>query len=338
MLVHYVEDDENDAQYIRAIAQESGEIDITTSPTIEGIKSRIESHPVDCIMLDVNRPDSVSIDNDIQLVRRYTRAPIVFITGMEAEELRFPAALAGADAVIEKMSLNSSVLKQVFHNANARYFAKIQSPVFEKTPDNVLPNFNLKQLDVPLEYLETSLMALIEVLTDSRKTVSVGYVSHMFETVKAIREYSNSNLRDTSRVLLGDILARVENHAKDLALSREVSFAMESEYSIYSQIGSSILASIGLRHLFEGLVRCCSKGDKIWVTSEKNAEQSAIKIYLSRRVLDSSDVFWKSLTKSSTVGTDALSSLHLAAMLLNLRQQQISLDDNNGGQVLRLLL
>jgi len=111
MIGHYIEDDALDAFSLMGLINGEGNLAMTTSKSLDDFADWVTPSDVDFVLLDINRPDSRSLEKDVARIRESSSAPIIFITGDEAKYYRKQAILAGGQAVIEKDSLSVQSLQ-----------------------------------------------------------------------------------------------------------------------------------------------------------------------------------------------------------------------------------
>ena len=98
--------------------------------TKQRLHNAIDDHApeLDCVFLDVMRPDSFSLQDDMDTIRRISPAPVVFVTGGDANKLRGEAVESGADGLLEKKSLSPALMVQTASNAKLRSQIKAAQP------------------------------------------------------------------------------------------------------------------------------------------------------------------------------------------------------------------
>lgn len=336
MFIHYIEDDEIDILILKRIASSEPSIDLTVSDNVDGLAERIESHPVDIVLLDVHRPDSVSIEDDLARIRKISAAPVVLLTGAPTEELRVPAIRSGASAVVDKGAISKELLVQILANANAEYAAR--NALFDDEPEedgDLSPEY--RRLALPLKYVEAGLETLRDVIRGTSMAASAGFVSHLLETVRAVDAYATSDLSTATRTPVHQLLVRYQRHIEDLARSKGVELTMNMKPAWYFQVGSEPMARLGVQHLLEGVMRLCARPDTVEVDVEADESSAELKIFVSRPLAPNASMFF------GGDGFDALelgarSSLQLGVLLLSLRPQQIEVAPDGSRQRISIFL
>lgn len=88
----------------------------TTKQALE----RLEEDSFDCILLDLNLPDSIGPSSISEILDVYPRIPIVVLTGFASPVTIEEALKAGARQVISKNDLDSMALKEALQAALPR--------------------------------------------------------------------------------------------------------------------------------------------------------------------------------------------------------------------------
>ena len=328
MRIHYVEDNERDAKALSEMIGLDGGIQLAISERIDDFASLSGAAPTDFVLLDVRRPDAVSIKDDITRVRRLTDAPIVFVTGDNAETLRNEAMSGGAEAVIDKSDLNKNLLRQLMLNATHRH--RLASKVSEEKLSSKEIKASIDAMAGPFTYIELSLQTLLETMEDSGRTASADYVSHMLDTVRAIRAYSQDDLSKATRTPIHELLVETAERVSRTAKNRKIDLVMETETSWFTQVGSQPLASLGVQHLIAGLMRACEPGDRMSVRGERDEDGIALSIFMSRAVLSSANELFDLTKASPSLGLDSKASIQLALTLLSLTREQVDVHVHKG--------
>ncbi|MCI5045709.1 MAG: response regulator [Aquisalinus sp.] len=348
MLIHYVEDDELDAQIMKRLVARHLRSDVQVSKSIDDLATSLMEQPVDCVLLDVNRPDARSLDHDVREVRDHTDAPIIFITGSDTEQVRADAFRAGADYIINKNNLSPALLRDVFENIRAKLNVSLPPEIDagkdeisteeELQQPHLLANYNLEQLDAPLEYLRTSLDTLTEVMQDNGFYVSSGLLHQLTEVTDTISAFAKSDLTTSDKISLSAALDYIRPRLNAIADHKNIRLVMEAEDVAFSQIGPGTLAGLGLQHLFEGLLRAAQPSTSFVVYAGKYETGVQLVMHFSKQVLPGIETLFPKAPQSSVVGMDALALLRLGALLLYLRPEQISMQQDDGSQSITITL
>lgn len=334
MRIHYVEDNALDAKILTEMVGDERDIQLNISERIEDFQRLTEVDPTDFVLLDVRRPDAVSIEDDIQRVRAFTDAPIVFVTSDNAETMRQEAVTGGAEAVIDKMDLSSKLLKQII--ANSRWRQKISYPPGEGALKSPEIKSSVESLKGPFAYIELSLQTLLETMEDSGRANTAEYVSHLLETVRAIRAYSEDDLSQATRTPIHELLLDTAERVARTAKSRQVDLVFETESSWFTQIGSRPLAALGVQHLVAGLLRACESGDRMSIRSERDNDGIALNIFVSRAVLSSKAALFDLTKAAPSLGLDSKASLQLGLTLLSVPPEQVDVHIHKGNLFIKI--
>ncbi|MAK62577.1 MAG: hypothetical protein CMK09_16525 [Ponticaulis sp.] len=336
MRIHYVEDNERDAAMLTNMVGTDGDIQLNISERMEDFLKSSKNDKTDFVLLDVRRPDAVSIEDDIRRVRSYTDAPIVFVTSGNAEGVRREAFVGGAEAVIDKGDLNKNLLRQLFLNSSIRH--RMNQEVPEDRIQSREMKTSIETLTGPFAYVELSLQTLLEVMEDAGRTNTAEYVAHLLETVKAIRAYSQDDLSKSTRTPIHELLIETAERMSRTAKKRGVDLILETEASWFTQMGSQPLASLGIQHMIAGLLRACEKGDRMAVRSERDENGIALNIFVSRDIIPSKDALFDLTQAGPHLGPDSKASIQLALTVLAISPEQADVHIHKGNLFIKLLI
>ncbi|WP_306250604.1 response regulator [Parvularcula sp. IMCC14364] len=337
MHIHYIEDDELDASVLKRAAKTNDTLDVTVSKSLEDLSETLAARPADCILLDVLRPESVSIEDDIARVRQYTDAPIVFITGGNAGELRLHATRVGADAVIDKEDISPAVLKQIFYNISARHQATPQPVETAAAKGTETPEPG-KAPAVSLNYLTDGLSVLHEIMKDNGHNRTADFVQELLETSEAIRAYLTSDLSGTAEIALHTILRRMQSRARDIARNKKIRFSMECDNTWYAQAGDETLARLGFQHFVEGALRACPADSQLLFFAACHGEGVKLMLYFDRQILPDASIFFSDATPAGSIGQESHSSLRLGAAILGLKPENVQITTSGTDQMVTVIL
>lgn len=336
MRIHYVEDNELDAKILTEMVGSESDIQLNVSERIEDFQRLSKSGSTDFVLLDVRRPDAVSIEDDIKRVREFSDAPIVFVTSDNAENMREEAVFSGAEGVIDKTDLSSKLLKQIL--ANSKWRRKIAAPDIEGKLKSREIKSSVESLKGPFAYIELSLQTLLETMEDSGRANTAEYVSHLLETVRAIRAYSEDDLSQSTRTPIHELLVDTAERVSRTAKTRQVDLVFETETSWFTQIGSRPLATLGIQHLVAGILRACEKGDRVSIRSERHEDGIALNIFVSRAIISSRDALFDLTKAAPSLGLDSKASLQLGLTLLSVPKEQVDVHVHNHNLFIKLVV
>ncbi|MFC7291555.1 response regulator [Hirschia litorea] len=355
MIIQLVEDDAVYTEFVQLMFENAMNVSINASASVDQFKADIGDKHIDLLLVDVRRPDSVSIQDDVKELKALCSAPIVFMTNGDTARLRDQAFEAGAEAVIDKADLSEGLIRQIALNAKARgksggysHKGKDRRKGDRRSADrqagksieSVSLERNFAALRAPLAYLESGLSTLGEVMRETGKAGSSQFVDHMRETIQAISQYTQDDLTAQTGSSLHALIQQSLLRIQRLAQTRDINLRVDWEEAGFRHIGSDALVQLGVQHLLEGVLRCCVAKDGVWMQGEKADETGAsvIRVHMSRRVLPSSDILFPDAKPSLGVGLDALSSMQLGALLLMLSPKQVRLSTEERQQLLSVYL
>ncbi len=337
MLIYLAEDDPIFRQIFQNTLKSDDRFVVSLFSSLEELVHSDHQANPDLIVVDVMRPDSISMENDVERIKSKYDSPYVFVTSGEAEELRERAFGLGAEGVFDKSDLNVASLRQLVLNSKARRKHTVANRNGVRTEDSVKDWTALK---APLSYLESGLSTLSEVMQETGKVGSLEFVEHLRETLQAIKQYMQDDLSQESGGSLDLLIQQSVLRIQRLAQTRQINLRVDWESTGFRQMGSGALVQLGVQHLLEGVLRCCRASDGVWMQGEKGEipNSSIIRVHLSRRVLPSKEILFPDASAPDHIGLDALSSMQLGAMLLLLSEQQVKLSTESKQQLLSVYL
>ena len=349
MFIHYVEDNDLDARLMAAMTRTDRDITVSISHTLEELKDHIHDAKADCIVLDMMRPDSLSIEDDIRRIRELTEAPVLIVTSSDADMFRARALQAGADALIEKAMLSSDVLKQIFYNISSRTEPVKMEPVapppqapdvdgefFDEVAlgDALLPNFQIERLNQPLRFLQKTISDLLPQQSYENRLV-LGDVNDL---VDDLRTLAQSDMRETSRVSVLKTMKYLEHHLAVYAGCRGMKLRISVEDCHFVQMGPPELARSGINQLLTGLLSACDKGDLLLVRAEKATHGVLMQMTMSHDLLRDTDSLFDPDFEVSDEQLGALASVQAGMVMLGVGRAQCEVVRESGLTTLRLCL
>ena len=337
MNVHYVDDDDADLAIMLATAKKLPEVSLTTSRTLETLFDRIKASRVDCILLDINRPDTTSLEDDMDAIRQITYVPVILMTGGFANDYRIRATLAGADGVIEKSALSRELLDQVLKNARARVLAHSvhgSGGQPDEIPYDValpLPQW-LDQLHKALDKVEAS-------LDPSVADNGLSLVQEVREAVSTSRQELAKNPSVTACVPMRWALNAAIEDVAPRAIASGVELVLAETGGTFFPKGPRELGYMGFRFLLDGMVRTLEPGGRIQVSSQRADESGCtIDLHLNRHGLSSKEAFFQTHPGQDSCCPRTGLRLRLAALLLGMSRKKISVEASVEAQSLRVAL
>lgn len=250
MQVLYIDDNEIDARYLAMKARAYEDFVLTTSNSLTHVASTVLPDELDCLLIDINRPDAVSIEEDVAKVRNRSNVPIIFVTGGEANDFRSRAQLAGAEAVVDKRSLSVELVQQLAVNARGRGVLGKPASTREGAVDRFSPTESRLLL---LDYLDVCLWRRHrdQFATDIRRSI------------RAMRFLSGQDRHEGDGVELGTRLKAVSCELAALADRRMTHLSIEMNEDQFAAIGPSHCVEMGLICLIGGLIRAGPLGNAV---------------------------------------------------------------------------
>ena len=349
MFIHYVEDNDLDARLMAAMTRTDRDITVSISHTLEELKDHIHDAKADCIVLDMMRPDSLSIEDDIRRIRELTEAPVLIVTSSDADMFRARALQAGADALIEKTMLSSDVLKQIFYNISSRAEpAKIEPLAPAPEPESIdtdlfeepalgealLPNSQLERLNQPLRFLQKTISELLPKQSYENRLI----LGDVEDLVDDLRTLAQSDMRETSRVSVLRTMKYLEHHLAVYAGCRGLKLRISVEDCHFVQMGPPELARSGINQLLTGLLSACEKGDLLLVRAEKTTHGVLMQMTMSHGLLGDTDTLFDPDIEVGNDQLGALASVQAGIVMLGVGRAQCEVVHEAGLTTLRLYL
>lgn len=327
MFVHYVDDSPTDAMLLKRAVQAERDLNVRISNSLDELKTELLLESTDCILLDIMRPDAVSIEDDIRQVRLLTDAPVVFITGSVFDGLRQKAMKAGAYAVIDKAAMSSAVLKQILSNASCNQAmyrnsrSTEQADETEPEPDDFRPNWDIERIHLILREAQL----LLSAVQHKPETVSPVDIAFMEDMLDDLRTFALSDLTDVSFVSLAKCIQEVVPNLNDLIAAQKVHITLVLEQSGSSVMGSPLLAQAGLQRFLAGVIKACQPDDRIRITvSPQRAGMALLRIDVSRKLMDQPQLLFDHVVEPDDIPADAFCSMQAGLFILSVSEGQFS--------------
>ena len=336
MHLHYIEDDLSDAVLIQRLLEARGNVQVSISQSLADFIPATERARDTGVLVDIRRPDALSIEDDMAKLRARTPAPIVFITGGETEAVRERAITAGARDVIAKDSLRADDLHRLFRLPTDTADVELEDE--EIAPPHIMPNFGLQQLHVPLIYLERELCGLSDAMCGTSQQAAIAEVHGMIKAVQAMRAFADADLKRTAPIPLHDVVATVLHSCEVYAAQKQIDLLQQGEWSWFSQAGNARLAHLGLHHLIHGVISEAPCSSRIRLNMEKSNGGAKLTILTDMSILDSTRIFFEDNVDGHTRGIAAASAFRLSATLLGLRPEQVRLSNEGPVHILSISL
>lgn len=340
MKIHYIEDNAQDAALFSRMIRERGDVELTVSPRVDEFENSGDGSRTEFILLDVHRPDSVSLEDDIARIRKFSNAPIMVLTSDQSDGLRQEAMEGGAVGLVDKNSVDANVLQQFALNFALRHQLSHTGDIAGSNDEPALKSEEIKaplaSLVGTFSYLESSLQLLHEAMEDSGRENSADYVKHLIETVGALHAYARDDLTKSTRAPIHELLVDTANRISKEAMSRKIDLVMKTENSWFTQIGSKPLAALGLNHLIDGLMRSCQAGDRISLRSEREENGISLNLFLSRAIVSNAEELFNLEHATPSMGFDAKASVQLGLTLLTVTQEQVDVHTHRNNLFIKI--
>lgn len=219
-----VEDDRADALLVEElIADTAGEFDFNWCQTISAAADRIAEQRPDCVLLDLNLPDSTGIDAVHRLGQLDTGVPIIVLTGLTDEHFGVTAVSSGAQDYLVKGRVDPEMLRRAVLYAIERKRAELATVDLHSSRLRALENARLERGLLPSPVLEDK--PGVQIVTRSRPSRQDALVGgDFFDVVQTPNR--------TVHVMIGD----VAGHGPD-----------EAALGVALRIGWRALTFAGLR-------------------------------------------------------------------------------------------
>ncbi len=245
MFFHYVEDNAVDAQVIRKMAEGADDLSLTTSRGLDDIASHSSETRLDGVLIDIYRPDTISIENDIERVRKVSPAPIAFVTGGEVGDLRARAIQAGAEGVFSKAALSPAIIQEVFHNAAMRRRPSLGDEASNEPAQGFLD---------ALDYVTSSVATTADLAVDRRASVPPAAALLVADAATALRRNALRARAGGACIPVTEMLVALDRRIAERAHANDVTITYAGEWRAASEIGAGDLDRLGIQHLLLALI------------------------------------------------------------------------------------
>jgi diguanylate cyclase (GGDEF)-like protein len=128
MRILVVEDDEVDAMAVRRSLTRAGAgtFEVVDVNRLGDATAILSQHPFDCILLDLDLPDSRGLATVLALINDDNSTAIVVLTGRDSQRLAIEAVAAGAQDYLSKDELGSGMLVRSITYAVARQALSVE--------------------------------------------------------------------------------------------------------------------------------------------------------------------------------------------------------------------
>jgi CheY-like chemotaxis protein len=293
--------------------------------------------PLDVLLIDASRANQVALEDDIRAARKYTDAPIVFVTGGENGQIRARGLKAGAEAVLPRESITSSLIREVVERAATRRRSDARKAKVGATAEgsslktcedapNAALRASLAFVEQGLARLDLQAGAGLDAPVDPRPADLLAIMGYARRLVG--RDASSSRECDGAA-----LLSVLRDDLIDAAADAGVALLVEASASAkFFVVGAPDDARFGLEAIVIGLLRACEKGSRLRIGLSAEGDETRLRATADGRLVGSLCAFFAPEGEEAECDYGT-SSLRCGAALLGLRPEQIDLTENGRGVV-----
>ena len=292
--------------------------------------------PLDVLLIDASRANRITLEDDIRTARKYTDAPIIFVTGGENGQIRARALEAGAEAVWPRDEITSSLIRAVAKQAATRRRASREAqgrtengvPGPESCRDE--PNSALR---ASLAYVEQGLARLDLHAEAGIKAKPHPPASDLLTILGYARRLVGREARSSCECDGAALLAGLEGDLVDAAAAAGVALLVEAPAPAkFLVVGGPEDARLGLEAIVIGLLRRCEKGSRLRIDLRAEGDETRLRATGDAPLVEDACAFFPPDAEEAEFAY-ATSSLRCGAALLGLRPEQIDLSEKARGVV-----
>jgi len=325
MLVHYVEDNKFDVISMKKVLRGEKSVRLRTSDRMDKISLFSDFKTADIFMVDVRRPDSISVEADVHTIRSYSDAPVVFITGDDSESIRERAMAAGAIAVLRKDSLDTAKLVELLRQACGSL-----NETHDSAPNmfSGFADFGIRSVQWPMESPTFSscdeIIAFIEKALSGDVRENLSEIEEALELVRLIRRIS---MRQFSKSVLADATQLFSKAFDDLSkVMRLHEIRVSGDlygHAPFWTVGSRADAELGIRTIVRSALYLSHPGDHVQFHVGSVDGVTTIDILTKTVLLSSHSEIFKSDVHGNETPSYGLCLMQAACHLLALRPEQV---------------
>lgn len=336
MHIRYVENMKAEVLAFKKMFEHRSDVFVSACARIDDVGARRGAPPIDLLLIDVTRPDIISVEEDVRTARKYTSAPIVFLTGDDSGPMRDRVLRSGAASLVSKAVMSTEMIYRFVENAKAGSALPRPGEACAAGPQRgsspLFPGW-----DNVLDYLE-------------RGTECVGGSSETVEEAEAVwpgdrrrvlsflRRLGKRDLQDSQECDAARLLADLREELIEAAAERGVPLLVDVEPPAkFYVIGAPIDARLGLEAIVLGLASLCRTGCRLRVKLASGGDQTALTATTDGEFGVDLGAFFAEEASCIPAGSLALAALQCGVALLGLRREQCDLSAIERGVVEILL-
>jgi len=293
--------------------------------------------PLDVLLIDATRADRIALEDDIRTARKYTDAPIVFVTGGENGQIRARGLQAGAEAVLARDRITSSLIREVVERAATRRRADPAKPRSGAKPP---PSGSEACRDAPNAALRTSLayveqgLARLDLNAEACLDAPANPPTADLLTILGYaRRLLGRDARSSCECDGAALLSALHSDLIDAASAAGVALLIEAPAPAkFLVVGGREDARLGLEAIVIGLLRACEKGSRLRIDLRAEGDETRLRATGDAPLVRDLCAFFPPEGEDAELDY-AKSSLRCGAALLGLRPEQIDLAEKGRGVV-----
>ncbi|MFY9657187.1 MAG: response regulator [Methylocystis sp.] len=291
--------------------------------------------PLDVLLIDASRADRIALEDDIRAARKYTDAPIIFVTGGENGQIRARALEAGAEAVWPRDSITSSLIRAVVERAATRRRNSAKPRSGSKTtrsgPETCrdAPNGALR---ASLAYLEQGLARLdlhAEAGLEAKPNPPAADLLTILGYARRLVGREAHSCECDGAALLSGLHGDLVDAAAAAGAALLVEAPAPAKFLVVGEVED---ARLGLEAIVIGLLRNCEKGSRLRIDLRVEGDQTRLRATGDSPLVGDLCAFFPPEGEEAEFDY-ATSSLRCGAALLGLRPEQIDLTEKGRGVV-----
>lgn len=341
MQLLYIDDSPEELFMVSNMLSRDPSIKLRTKGRLVGSISE-QSDPPDCILVDVRRPDAFSLEDDVRYLRGVSNAPIIFVTGGEAEILRREALSVGADGLLQKQGMTCELIVQTVSNALLRtkpeqsdVAAGPQIPasdsMLQKAQKIARIGFGLANNlhDLAFQALENELPAQI-----SCRTRMNAYIA---EGLTELASFTEPRLLP---VEVKDAIADIRPEIEDFGRTQKVGVNWTVSPGQWKQSGGYRTGMEGLRQLCLGVIGMMPKDANFLFTNDLDpmTGKMDIQIYASALLFGDHATLPQASGQRTVTTREAAGCFSIALCMLGVDLADVRIDNVGGVSVISLQL